>query len=354
MGVETSSAEVFYVEINLRKKKWLLCCFYNPNKSNIQFHLENLTKGLALYSSNYENLIILEDFNLSIDNSYMAGFCDTCDLRSLITEPTCYKNPENPTCIDLILTNHPLNFQNTCVFETGLPDFHKMTVTIMKTSFQRLQPRIINYRDYRRFQTDVFGEELLTELVNVNIVENEEGFSNLLDICKENLNYYAPFKQKYARRNKTYSKEIMKRTRLKNKFLKNRNDYNKREFSKQRNYCVSLEKKSKKLYYNNLYEKKITDNKTFWKAVKPFLSDKIVSGAKVTLIEEDGIVESDTNTAQILNTFFSNMVNNLKIAKYANCDPISDNINDPVIKSIIKYRNHPGILKIGEVCNRKQ
>ena len=115
-----------------------------------------------------------------------------------------------------------------------------------------------------------------------------------------------------------------------------------------------LRKKSKKLNYNNLYEKKITDNKTFWKAVKPFLSDKIVSGEKVTLIEEDGIVERDINTAQILNTFFSNMVNNLKIAKYANCDPISENINDPVIKSIIKYRNHPSMLKIGEVCNRKQ
>ena len=115
-----------------------------------------------------------------------------------------------------------------------------------------------------------------------------------------------------------------------------------------------LRKKSKKLNYNNLYEKKITDNKTFWKAVKPFLSDKIVSGEKVTLIEEDGIVERDINTAQILNTFFSNMVNNLKIAKYANCDPISENINDPVIKSIIKYRNHSSMLKIGEVCNRKQ
>ena len=72
---------------------------------------------------------------------------------------------------------------------------------------------------------------------------------------------------------------------------------------------MSLEKKSKKLYYNNLYEKNVTDNKTFWKAVKPFLSHKIASGEKVTLIEEDGIVESDINTAQILNTFFSNMVN---------------------------------------------
>ena len=151
VGVETSPTEGFYVEINLRKKKWLLCCSYNPNKNKIQFHLENLTKSLALYSSNHENLIILGDFNVSIDNSYMAGFCDTYDLRSLIMEPTCYKNPENPTCIDLILTNHSLSFQNSCVLETGLSDFHKMTVTIMKASFQRLQPRIIKYRDYRRF-----------------------------------------------------------------------------------------------------------------------------------------------------------------------------------------------------------
>ena len=86
--------------------------------------MENLTKGLALYSSNYENLIILGDFNVSIDNNYMTSFCDICDLRSLITEPTCYKYLEIPTCIDLILTNHLLSFQNLCVFETGLPDLH--------------------------------------------------------------------------------------------------------------------------------------------------------------------------------------------------------------------------------------
>ena len=121
VGVETSPTEGFYVEINLRKKKWLLCCSYNPNKNNIQFHLENLTKSLALYSSNYENLIIFGDFNASNDNNYMAGFCDTQDLRSLITEPKCYENPENRTCISLIL----LSFQNSCVFGTGLSDFTK-------------------------------------------------------------------------------------------------------------------------------------------------------------------------------------------------------------------------------------
>ena len=58
-------------------------------------------------------------------------------------------------------------------------------------------------------------------------------------------------------------------------------------------------------------------------------------------------------SGQILNIFFSNIVSNLKIAEYVNCDPIADNINDPVIKSSVKYRNRPSILKTGEVCNRK-
>ena len=97
----------------------------------------------------------------------MAGFCDTYDLRSLTTEPTCYKNPENRTCIELILANYPRSFQNSCVFETALADFHKITVTIIKASFKRLQSKIINYRDYKRFQNDVFRGELLSEFLNV-------------------------------------------------------------------------------------------------------------------------------------------------------------------------------------------
>ena len=150
--VEVSSAEGVYIDINLRKKKWLLCCSCNPYKNNVQFHLENLTKRLAWYSPNYENLIIFGDFNVSIDNSYMEGFFDTYDLRSITTEPTRFKNPENLTCIDLILTNHPHSFHNSYVIETGLSDFHKMTFTIMKASFQRLQPRIISYKGYKHFQ----------------------------------------------------------------------------------------------------------------------------------------------------------------------------------------------------------
>ena len=92
--------------------------------------------------------------------------------------------------------------------------------------------------------------------------------------------------------NKELSKEIMQRTWLQNNFLRNRSDESKREYSKQRNYCVSLLRKTKKNYYSNLNEKKTTDNKTFWKTVRPILSDKIPSDEKITLIEKDKIIKT--------------------------------------------------------------
>ena len=102
----------------------------------------------------------------------------------------------------------------------------------------------------------------------------------------------------------------MKRARFRNQFLKHRTDENKRWYKKQRNYCVSLLRKTKTQHYSNLDEKNVTDNKAFWKTVKPFLSDKII------LIEENEIVSNDENTAKVLNTFFSNIVGILNILEY--------------------------------------
>ena len=104
--------EGFYVEIDLRKKKWLLCGTYNPHRSNIGNHLDCLSKNLALYSSAYDNYIVIGNFNVDANSKEMSSFCDTFDLTSLIKEPICYKNPDNPSYIDLILTNKPCSFQN--------------------------------------------------------------------------------------------------------------------------------------------------------------------------------------------------------------------------------------------------
>ena len=63
----------------------------------------------------------------------------------------------------------------------------------------------------------------------------------------------------------------MTRTRLRNSFFREKTVENRKNYNKQRNYCVTPLRKFKKEYYGNLDEKYVTDNKTFWKKVKLFL-----------------------------------------------------------------------------------
>ena len=97
------------------------------------------------------------DFNIEVTQTSMKVFCE---FKNLIKDATCYRNPENSSCIDLILTNNPNSFQNSGVIETGLSESHKMMVTVMKTTFEKLKPNIIHYRDHRRFSNDKFRENL--------------------------------------------------------------------------------------------------------------------------------------------------------------------------------------------------
>ena len=186
------------------------------------------------------------------------------------------KNPENPSCINLILTNNPNSFQNSGVIESDLSDFHKMTVTVMKTTFEKLKPNIIHYRDYRKLSNYKFRENLISRLSNENIRVDCNGMEKFLQICIKTLDELAPQKKKYSRGknmpfiNKTIKKVFMTRSRLRNIYLKNPSDNKKHKYNKQTNYSVSLLQKSKTNYYANLNEKDLTSNKQFWRTRKTF------------------------------------------------------------------------------------
>lgn len=66
------------------------------------------------------------------------------NLKSLINEPKCFKSVDNQSCIDLILTKHPKCFQNFCVFQTGISDFHKSTFTVLQRYVRYNQATFIN------------------------------------------------------------------------------------------------------------------------------------------------------------------------------------------------------------------
>ena len=89
------------------------------------------------------NLLFLSDFNAGLEDASTKYFYLAYSLTSMIIKSVCYNNPEKLSCIDLILTNCPRSFQNSCVIETGLSDFHKIVTTVMKTTFRKMEAKVI-------------------------------------------------------------------------------------------------------------------------------------------------------------------------------------------------------------------
>ena len=138
----------------------------------------------------YDNFILMGDFNSEIIEEAMGDFCELFNLKNLVKDPTCYKNPENPSCIDLILTNRQNSFQDTRVIETGLSDFHKLTATALKTFFKKKPSSIISYRIFKNISQLDFRSEPDQFLSRGNIfnISNDE----FVGIFMDTLNKYAP------------------------------------------------------------------------------------------------------------------------------------------------------------------
>ena len=148
---------------------------------------------------------------------------------------TCFKNPDRPTCIDLFLTNGPHSFQNTMTIFTGLPDFHKMIIMVLKSSFIKLKARETHYRDYKHFSTNSSRKELTLSLDRVI-----KGFDSSEDTFMKSLNINTPMKREFVRVNevphmaKALRKSIIKRPELENKYLKNKSYQNMKIYKMQK------------------------------------------------------------------------------------------------------------------------
>ena len=112
-------------------------CSYNPRNAEIMSHMNCMGKAIDSLSSKYENFLLIRDFNAELSDMTKKDFCDIYGFKNLIKEPTCFKNPTNPKCIDLMLTNKHRSFQNSFVIETDLSGFHKMTVTVLRFFFKK-------------------------------------------------------------------------------------------------------------------------------------------------------------------------------------------------------------------------
>ena len=99
--------------------------------------------------------MLARDFNIEETDPIMSEFLFNNDSKSLVEQKTCFKSTSNPSCIDLFVTNIPRSFQNTVTFASGLSDFHKMILTILKSTFSKVRPKQTVYRKFKNFDLKI-------------------------------------------------------------------------------------------------------------------------------------------------------------------------------------------------------
>ena len=223
------------------KRKWLLLGVYKPPVQSDSEFTEEITRTLNHFTPSYENILLLGDLNMTTENLHLNNLMQIFNLNALIKTPTCYQS-HNPTCIDNILTNQKALFKLSKTFETGLSDHHKLISTIMKSGSFKGSPRKKVYRSYKYFDIDLFKIPSQEKLI---YLEND-AYSAFSSAFRVLLNEHAPLKTKILRyNNKTFitkelRKEIMKRSKLKNVFNKNKNQENWCKYKIECNYCFQV------------------------------------------------------------------------------------------------------------------
>ena len=345
--VPGGSVEGVFVEFKIKNEKWLLFGLYHPPSQNDQEFIDFLTLSLDYFQS-YESFLLVGDFNIQEEEAVLKDFIFENFAKNLIKEPTCYKSETNPSTIDLMITNKPRSFLKSFNVCTGLSDCHKMAVSIFRVNKPKIEPREITYRNYRNFDEEAFRNELK----NMIDFDGNGTYDRFESLFLQVLEKHAPVKKVKVRANfppymtKRLRKAMMDRSRLEKRYYNNMTPLNRLIYRKQKNYVSNLYKKERKKYYENLDINQITDNKKFWKSIKPLFNENSNGAEKITIIDNNKVITSDDGLCQVFNDFFKDAVNNLNIHENEFIVNKVEVISNPIDDIIKKFSDHPSIKDI--------
>ena len=140
----------------------------------------------------------------------------------------------------------------------------------------------------------------------------------------------------------------MHRSRLKNTYIRKRIDKNRENYKKQRNFCIDLLCKTKTEYFKNLNVKDLSDNRKFWKTIKPYFSNKGLNSIKLLLKKKGNLVSDEKELATIMNNFFINITKDVELKKDSKSK--LNNLED-ILEA---FESHPSIEKIKKAINTTQ
>ena len=105
--------EGIFLELNLIKYRLLVLGTYHPPTQANEYFLTCISDSLDIYLKDYNRFILLGDFNIKDNEQCLIDLNSQYDSKNIVKDPTCFKYIDNPSTIDLIITNTPRSFWST-------------------------------------------------------------------------------------------------------------------------------------------------------------------------------------------------------------------------------------------------
>jgi exonuclease III len=320
--IKTQGVESIAIEIRLDKDKWLFLNYYRPPNVANNVFTQNMTTCLDKLSGDYDRLVIIGDLNYDLSasdgtkNRTLTDICDIYDLKNLIKNPTCFKNPQNPSLVDVILTQNPKVFKHSGTLETGLSDFHHLIYAVACKHAPPTKARKVTYRSFKTFKEAEFLKDLdaAPYQVGTSFTDVDDQFWFFQTLTKQVLDIHVPVKTRSMKNkqvpfmNRALRKAVMDKARFKSKYNRFPNKHTWNKYRVQRNLVTKLRRKSINAYFDEKCNEVINKKGNFWPVIKPFLTSKGgKSSSELQLLEGD-IMQTDPNeVANTMNDYYVNV-----------------------------------------------
>jgi len=321
IGVASHIVENLVLETHIRKEKCFFVLIYKPpNVGNAA--LSNFLESVCnICFAESKTVYIIGDLNVNMLNSSHA-LIDTfniLNLKNVIKKPTCFKNIESPTLLDVIITNTPKRLASTVNVDLGISDFHNFVGAATKLGLPPNGPKVITYRSMKHFKEHDFMISVKDAPFHVGEIFDDVNdqmwyFQKVFESVVEQ---HAPTKVKKIKAqqvpfmNSELRKAINRKAALRKKYYTYKTQNSWESYKKQRNLVNKLKRKAKQEYFNKQCNNNLINNQSFWKTVKPFFSNTLQHGSAISLEDQGQLVTDPSVVCGVFNDHFVNIAESL-------------------------------------------
>jgi hypothetical protein len=323
-----SDIEILVLELMLKGEKVIMICVYKPPSSRNVNLINALSNVLDRCLSDAKSVYIIGDINIDMQctPAPFTDFMTMYNLCNIIEKPTCFKSVQNPSLLDVVLTNTPRRLLSHLNVSVGVSDHHNIICAATKVHLARNGKRHIKYRTMKNFNNDQYNSDLSKVPFHVcQIFDDPDDIMwcynmMLCDVIDE----HAPVKQKTLKKpqlpymNGPLRKAINVKAMLRRKYDRFKDRKSWLKYKAQRNHVNSLKRQSVTKYFNQRCNE-IVNSKSFWKTVRPFMAEDSASNTAITLLEHENVVTNQSDVCKIFNEYFIDIAEDL-----AECQEVND------------------------------